>query len=167
MFAEKLPVPKDLVLLEDSDEEPETDSSGESEFEIDASSSGSESSDGLGGTMEERLERIIGKTMEKLGFDFQVSAAATDLSGRLVGIYSNQCSSIFCHRLDDLKDDFEATDKMFTDLETEVDGLRKELYKNHEPKIKELPPLDLNKADQTKIRYASKLYSLSLIILVP
>lgn len=167
MFAEKLPVPKDLVLLEDSDEEPETDSSGESEFEIDASSSGSESSDGLGGTMEERLERIIGKTMEKLDFDFQVSAATTDLSARLVELYNNQQSFVFGDRLDDLKDDFEATDKMFTDLESEVDGLRKELYKNHEPKIKELPPLDLNKADQTKIGYASKLQNLSLSIFFP
>ena len=83
MFEEKLPVPKDLVLLEDSDEELETDSSGDSEFEIDVSSvsSGSES-DGLGGTAEERLERIIGKTMGTLGFDFQVSAATKDLSGR-------------------------------------------------------------------------------------
>ena len=83
MFEEKLPVPRDLVLLEDSDEELETDSSGDSEFEIDVSStsSGSES-DGLGGTAEERLERIIGKTMEKLGFDFQVSAGTKDLSAR-------------------------------------------------------------------------------------
>ena len=86
MFAEKLPVPKDLVLLEDSDEEPETDSSGESEFEIDPSSisSGSDSSDGLGGTIEERLERIVGKSMEKLGFNFQVTAATKDLSGRYI-----------------------------------------------------------------------------------
>ena len=84
MFAEKLPVPKDLVLLEDSDEEPETDSSGESEFEIDPSSisSDDDSSDGQGGTLEERLERMVGKTMEKLGFDFQVSAATSNLSGR-------------------------------------------------------------------------------------
>ena len=84
MFTMKLPVPKDLVLLEDSDEEQETDSSGDSEFEIDASSicSGSDSSDGLGGTVEEKLERIIEKTMSKLGFDFQVSAATKDLSGR-------------------------------------------------------------------------------------
>ena len=41
---------------------------------------------------------------------------------------------------------------MFTDLETKVDGLRKELYKNHEPTIKELPPIDLNRVDQFKAR---------------
>ena len=86
MFAERLPVPKDLVLLEDSDEEPATDSSGESEFEIDPSSlsSDTDSSVGQGGTLEERLEQIVGKTMEKLGFDFQVSAATTDLSKRYI-----------------------------------------------------------------------------------
>ena len=33
-------------------------------------------------TAEERLERIVGKTMTTLGFDFQVSAATKDLSGR-------------------------------------------------------------------------------------
>ena len=68
------------MLLEDSDEELETDISEDSEFEIDASS-GSDS-DGLGGTAEERLERIVGKTMTNLGFDFQVSSATKDLSGR-------------------------------------------------------------------------------------
>ena len=52
-----------------------------------------------------------------------------------------------------MKDDFESTDKMFSDLETEVDVLRKGLYKDHEPTIKELPPLDLNKADQSKKRF--------------
>ena len=41
---------------------------------------------------------------------------------------------------------------MFTELETKVDGLRKELYKNHEPTIKELPPIDLNRVDQFKAR---------------
>jgi len=133
MFSEKLPVPKEMVLLEDSDEEQETDSSGDSEFEIDASSicTDSDSSDGLGGTVEERLERIIEKSMEKLGFDFQVTAATKDLSGRL----------------DAMKDDFDSTDQMFKDLETEVDGLRKELYRDHEPQITELPPVDLNKVD--------------------
>ena len=55
-------------------------------------------------------------------------------------------------RLDELKEDFDKTDKMFTDLEVEVDGLRKELYRDHEPTIKELPPIDLNRVDQSKPR---------------
>ena len=80
------------------------------------------------------------------------------LEGKLKSQFNNKpCFLLlyqlnFWYRLDDLKDDFEATDKMFTDLETKVDGLRKELYKNHEPTIKELPPLDLNKAEQIKAR---------------
>ena len=61
-------------------------------------------------------------------------------------------------RLDNLKEDFETTDKMFTDLETEVDGLRKELYKDHEPTIKELPPVDLNKVDQFRARYTFNIF---------
>ena len=35
---------------------------------------------------------------------------------------------------------------MFEDLEKEVDGLRRDLYKEFEPRIKELEPVDLNKA---------------------
>ena len=56
-------------------------------------------------------------------------------------------------RLDGLKDDFDATDKMFADLEAEVDVLRKELYKDHEPIRKELPSIDLNTADQPQKRF--------------
>ena len=59
-------------------------------------------------------------------------------------------------RLDGLKDDFESTDKMFADLESELDGLRKELYRDHEPKIRELPPIDLNRTDVSTGRYTAK-----------
>ena len=38
---------------------------------------------------------------------------------------------------------------MFEDLEKEVDGLRRDLYKEFEPRIKELEPVDLNKATAT------------------
>ena len=86
LFSEKLPVPKDLVLLEESDEEPETDSSGETEFELNreslSSSENTEDEEDI--TVEERLERIIGKTMKKLDFDFQISSASKDLNERYV-----------------------------------------------------------------------------------
>ena len=52
-----------------------------------------------------------------------------------------------------MKDDFDSTDQMFKDLETEVDGLRKELYRDHEPQITELPPVDLNKVDHLNERF--------------
>ena len=60
----------------------------------------------------------------------------------------------FFFRLDGLKDDFDSTDRMFADLEKEVDVLRKELYKDHEPILKELPSIDLNNEDQTTERFA-------------
>ena len=82
MFEKKLPVPKDFVLLEDSDEELETDSSAESEFEIDLDPTDSDSSDGASGTIEERLQRIIGDTVSNLDLDFQITAATNDLSER-------------------------------------------------------------------------------------
>ena len=57
---------------------------------------------------------------------------------------------------------------MFADLETEVDVLRKELYKDHEPLIKELPPIDLNRTDKLKERFVKfpivlMLHSLNII----
>ena len=73
--------------------------------------------------------------------------------------YDSNKSSMANTRLDNLKEDFETTDKMFTDLETEVDGLRKELYKDHEPTIKELPPVDLNKVDQLRARYTLSIFN--------
>ena len=53
-------------------------------------------------------------------------------------------------RLDALRPDFEETDRLFKDLEQEVDGLRKELYREHTATIKELPPVDLNQEEALK-----------------
>ena len=71
MLSEKLPVPKELVLLEDSDEESEFDYSEDSEFEIDPSSLESFSDDDDNLTVEERLQRIIGKSLGKFNLDYQ------------------------------------------------------------------------------------------------
>ena len=78
----------------------------------------------------------------------------TSLTGITVTKYKERSSMFF--RLDGLKDDFESTDKMFADLESELDGLRKELYRDHEPKIRELPPIDLNRTDVSTGRYTAK-----------
>ena len=53
-------------------------------------------------------------------------------------------------RLDDLKQQFEAPDLMFAELESEVDRVRRELYRDSTPTIRELPPVDLNTLDQQK-----------------
>ena len=134
LLSDPLPVPRDLVLLEDSDENSETDSSEESEFEMDtgellSKSTGSSSGSSMSGDFEEQLDKIMGSAIEKMNFDKMLTTATKDLKDRL----------------DSFKDVFDATDKMYDKLEEEVDNLRKELYKDFEPRIEELPPVDLNK----------------------
>merc|ERR1719228_2874349 len=101
LLAERLPVPRDMVLLEDSDEEPVTDSSGDSEIEIDLSSE--DSSDG-GRTAEEKLNSIIDSALDSFDIEFQFKQATKDLTDRM----------------ETMKEDFNETDKLFKDLEVEV-----------------------------------------------
>lgn len=135
LLSEPLPVPRDLVLLEDSEEDSETDPSDDSEFEvgideIESSDCGSGvSSDS--GDFNQQLDKIMGRAIEKLNFDKQLTLATESLK----------------ERLENVTDDFDKTDKMFQVLEKDVDTLRKELYQDFELKIKELPPVDLNKYD--------------------
>ena len=84
VLAERLPVPKEFVLLEDSDEQSETDCSEESEFELDLSSHGcsSASSEDENLSVEERLEKMIGKSLNKFNLEFQVTAAEQNLYKR-------------------------------------------------------------------------------------
>ena len=139
-MSEPLPVPRDLVLLEDSDENSETDSSEESEYEMDTGelvsgeNTGSSSGSSMSGDFEQQLDKIMGSAIQKMNFDKVLTTATKDLKDRL----------------DSFKDDFDATDKMYEKLEEEVDNLRKELYKDFEPRIEELPPVDLNKVSGTR-----------------
>ena len=134
MLSEKLPVPKELVLLEDSDEESESDYSEDSEFEIDPSSLESFSDDDDNLTVEERLQRIIGKSLGKFNLDYQNEAAVENLS----------------HRIDDLEEEKNKTEMEFKELERDVDSLRRELYRDYEPERRVLPPLDLNEDHQSR-----------------
>ena len=45
-------------------------------------------------------------------------------------------------RLEDLDEEKSEADAMFNQLEIDVDSLRKELYKDFEPEIQEMPPID-------------------------
>ena len=82
VLADKLPVPKEFVLLEDSDEESETDCSEESEFEVDLSSASASSSDEDNLSAEERLEKMIGKSLKKFNLEYQFTAAEQNLYKR-------------------------------------------------------------------------------------
>ena len=79
-----MPVPKEFVMLEDSDEESETDCSEESEFEVDFSSHGasSASSEDEHLSVEERLEKMIGKSLNKFNLEYQFTAAEQNLYKR-------------------------------------------------------------------------------------
>ena len=134
LLSEPLPVPRDLVLLEDSDENSETDSSEESELEVEPGDLLSSSGSSLSGDFEQQLDKIMGSAIQKMNFDRQLTEATKDLKDRL----------------DSYKDDFNTTDKMYEKLEAEVDHLRKELYMDFEPRIKELAPVDLNKISSTR-----------------
>ena len=82
VLAERLPVPKETVLLEDSDEESETDWSEESEFEVDLSSASSASSEDDNLSAEERLEKMIGKSLKKFSLEYQITSAEQNLYER-------------------------------------------------------------------------------------
>ena len=127
MLSEPLPVPREMVILDDSDEESETDTSDDSEFDVDPSSLGSSPLSG-DGDFEAQMEKLMGNKIEKLDFEFQLKAATKNLQDRVNAV----------------TDDFAATDKMFEVLEKEVDTLRRDLYKDFEPPTKELAPVDLN-----------------------
>ena len=81
MLCDKLPVPKELVLLEDSDEDSETDLSEDSEFDVTPSSLDTSSDDDYL-SVEERLEKLIGKSLEKYNVEYQCTAAIENLSQR-------------------------------------------------------------------------------------
>ena len=53
-------------------------------------------------------------------------------------------------RLEDLDEEKNETDAMFNKLEVDVDNLRKELYKDFQPEIQEMTPIDAD-SEQTVI----------------
>ena len=126
LFEEKLPIAQDILMLEDSDEEYHTDSSEDEEVVIELTDSEDE-----GLSVEERLERIVASALGKFNLDFQLDSATEDLA----------------KKIDSMAEDFAATEQMYCDLEENVDNLRRELYKDHEPVLRELPPLYIKEDD--------------------
>jgi len=120
LLDELLPVPRECVTLDDSDEKSETDESVDTDFEIDLSSD-----DGL--TPEQRIEKVLNNYTEQIDLEGQVTDSIKELS----------------KRMDDLENDRLTTNQKFDDLEKEIDQHRRDLYKDFEPVIKNLPPLDI------------------------
>ena len=78
LLGEKLQVAQDVLMIDESDEEPVTDSSDDEELELELTDSGGEEM-----TVEERLERAVSRTLCKLNFEFQLSSATAELGKRL------------------------------------------------------------------------------------
>lgn len=135
LLEEILPVPNIAFELGDSDEDMETDDSDESLLEWDGEGSGESGSDvssmSEDGTVDQKFNKCIEKALAGLNFDFQVTEANKHIG----------------ERLDSMKDLCEETDKMFTDIQKDVDDLRKELYKPFTPKIENIAEVDLNKVE--------------------
>jgi len=133
LLEESLPVPEETFELGDSDEDMETDDSDESLLEWGGEGSEDSGSDvsslSEDGNVEKQFNKAIEKALIGLNFDFQVTEADKHIGDRL----------------DSMKPLLEETDKMFDDLEKDVDSLRKELYSDYTPKYENLPEIDINK----------------------
>ena len=129
------PTPKDVVLIEDSDEEPISDTSSESELELDLETLDDESIDN-DCELERNLELRITNTLSKIKVDEQIKDTLDILS----------------KRLNNLQPEYDATNDAIKKIEKEVDRIREEFYGPFRPVVSFLDPLDLNKAEMEETR---------------
>ena len=111
-----LPAPKEIMTLDESDEDLVTDSSEESEVELELDDDDSNGA------------KLLQLVMQKLETPTQI----------------DQCVSELAKRIDDKEEDFEKVDEMFEEIENGIDKMREDLYRGFRPQISSLPPLDLN-----------------------
>ena len=138
IIKEKLfPSQKDVVLLEDSDEEPISDTSSESELELEFEIK-EEVRNGATSLniLEKELEMVVSDTLRKLKVEEQIHDSI-----KIIG-----------ERLDNLQPDYEKTNTAFQQIENEVDRIREEFYQPFRPIPKFMEPLDLNKGDLEGIK---------------
>ena len=129
------PTSKDVVLIEDSDEEPITDTSSDSEVEMEFEKEGIEefNSDQ---DIEMKLEREINAVLGKFNIEQQAKDSLNILN----------------NRLDHLQSDYEETDEALKNIEKEVDRIRATFYQPFRPVPKFLEPLDLNLAENVRLQ---------------
>jgi len=121
LLDQPLPVPRDIVMLEDSDEKSETDSSESSEFEVDLTS-GDDSEDPV-----EAVNKLIASLVDQYGIRDQCSGSVSALT----------------ERMNEMKPTQDHLTQRFNALEAEVQLLNRELYQDFEPERQELPALDI------------------------
>ena len=115
---QELPAEGEMVLLEDSDEKPQTDTSSESECAI---------SDDGDGDPEQKLKSIIEGTIKKLKIDEQVNEAIAMLKAET----------------DDMDERFREREEEFKDIEKTVEDIRMNLYAPFRPKLKFQEPITI------------------------
>ena len=135
VITEKLfPTCKDVVVIEDSDEEPITDTSSDSEIELEFEKESTELSSEQ--DVEMKLEMEISAVLNKFNIDQQTKDTV----------------KIINDRLDNLETDYIETDEVLKNIEKEVDRIRATFYQPFRPVPKFLEPLDLNLAETSSLR---------------
>ena len=132
IIKEKLfPTPKDVVLIEDSDEEPISDTSSESEIELEFEEREKTNPLDTVSELENQLEIKVNAALNRLNVEEEITSSMKILNDRL----------------DNLQPDYDATKEAFKNIEKEVDRIREEFYAPFRPIPNFLEPLDLNKAE--------------------
>ena len=121
---DKTPLTKDMVTLDDSDEELVTDSSSDSEFELDLDYSKLDKD----ASSNDRVKDIVESIMDKLEIKNQI----------------DQSVDVLQKRFDRNDESMKEIDQMFAETEKSLDTLRENLYKGFRPKLKHLGSVDLN-----------------------
>eukprot|EP00095_Tigriopus_kingsejongensis_P009519 snap_masked-scaffold561_size136864-processed-gene-0.7 protein:Tk09519 transcript:snap_masked-scaffold561_size136864-processed-gene-0.7-mRNA-1 annotation:"histone-lysine n-" len=117
------PTPRDMVTLDDSDEEMVADSSSEEELDLELEKGRP--------TPGQQVQALIQDCLRQAEFSRQVDQAIEHIDQRL------QVAGQIV----------EATSRQFRQIESDVDQMREALYQPFRPKLSHLPPVDLNALD--------------------
>ncbi|XP_076063214.1 histone-lysine N-methyltransferase eggless-like isoform X2 [Oratosquilla oratoria] len=138
LLAERLPAPKDTVVLTESESDPSDDdqASEESQYEMEVSDTGSDISS---------FGDYVKKVMNNLGLNDQVKNGMDHVEEKL-NVY---------------QDEFQKLDQEYKQIEDSLDKVRKEFYHSFRPDLKFVPPIEIGPHD---IMTKSKMDSHSDII---
>ena len=117
---EIIEIPKDIVRLEDSDNS-ETDNSDTSEFEIELSGDDDQ-------TPEQKLAKMLNDCIDKFDFNGQITSSINELN----------------KRVDSLKPGRQDNNRLFKQLDNDIEVARKKLFQPFESARQDLEPLDIH-----------------------
>ena len=164
---ERMPLPKDMVTLDDSDQELQTDTSSESEVEFDAAEIDL-AGEGAGGDL---VNNFLKSTFNMYNLKSQVIHLSSTFSATLhfhqkafshgnvtteISLQVDMAMQEVDERLKSHEPDFDETDAAFDDLEKQVDSLRLELYEKFRPRLQHKEPVDLNNVEERRYMAAKR-----------